>query len=86
MAITLRQPWMDHHGGGGAHRPERYVLQAVGEGADGVYFGIAPLSEGIERVSDPARAWIFHTHQRAVNAAREIAAVYGQPVDVVKLR
>jgi hypothetical protein len=46
MAITLRQPWMDHHGGGGAHRPERYVLQAVGEGADGVYFGIARSLRG----------------------------------------
>jgi hypothetical protein len=33
----------------------------------------------------PARAWIFRTHQRAVDAAREIAVVYGQPVDVVKL-
>ena len=31
------------------------------------------------------RAWAFHTHERAVAAARDIAAVYGQPVDVVKL-
>jgi hypothetical protein len=36
-------------------------------------------------VSDPSDAWAFHTHERAVIAAREISQVYGQPVDVVKL-
>jgi hypothetical protein len=36
-------------------------------------------------VSDPSQAWAFHTHERAVSAAKDIAEVYGQPVDVVKL-
>lgn len=76
------RPWTDAHLGGSGDQPERYALRAPGEG---LYLGVAPISEGIERVADPARAWLFHTHQRAVNAAREIASVYGQPVDVVKL-
>lgn len=76
------RPWIDAHLGGGGDHQERYALRAAKEG---LYLGIAPISDAIERVADPTRAWIFHTHQRAVNAAREIASVYGQPVDVVKL-
>jgi hypothetical protein len=86
MAMDLSRPWMELHGGGSAHQPERYVLRAIGAGVDGGYLGIAPISEAIEPVRDLDRAWVFHTHQGAVHAAREVAAVYGQPVDVVKLR
>ena len=83
MATHSWRPWIDAHLGGSGTQPERYALRAA---AEGLYLGIAPINEGIERVADPARAWIFRTHQRAVDAAREIAVVYGQPVDVVKLR
>jgi hypothetical protein len=82
MAMHRACPWIDASWGGSGAKPERYVLRAE---TDALYYGITPSSDGIERVEDPARAWIFHTHQRAVNAARQIAAVYGQPVDVVKL-
>ena len=82
MAIQRTCPWIDASWGGSGAKPERYVLRAE---TDALYFGITPIGEGIERVADPALAWIFHTHQRAVTAARQIAAVYGQPVDVVKL-
>lgn len=82
MAMHSWRPWSDAHLGASGTQPERYVLRAA---AEGLYLGITPIGEGIERVADPARAWIFHTHQRAVNAAREIAAVYGQPMDVVKV-
>ena len=50
------------------------------------YLGLSDGTDRIEPVADPALAWIFHTHDRAVAAARDIAAVYGQPVDVVRLR
>jgi hypothetical protein len=50
-----------------------------------LYLGIA-TNERIEPVEDPQRAWIFRTHDRAVTAAREISATFGQAVDVVKLR
>jgi len=49
------------------------------------YLGISDGTERIEPVADLALAWIFRTHDRAVAAAREITAVYGQPVDVVRL-
>jgi hypothetical protein len=35
---------------------------------------------------DPHRAWVFHTHERAVAVARDLASVFGEPVDVVKLQ
>jgi len=81
MAFNLLVPWMDPCSGGSAAHPERYALRALSEG---LYYGIAS-DEGIERVDDPRRAWIFHTHDRAVAAARDMAAIFGQPVDVVKL-
>lgn len=81
MAINLLVPWMDPCSGGCATHPERYALRALSEGN---YFGIAS-NERIERVANPEQAWIFHTHDRAVAAARDMAAIYGQPVDVVKL-
>ena len=83
MTATNRRPWSDPFTVGSALHPERYALQASGERH---YLGIAAGNELIERVSDPAQAWTFHTHERAVAAAREIAAVYGLPVDVVRLQ
>jgi hypothetical protein len=50
-----------------------------------VYLGVAGGDEHIEQVADAQKAWTFRTHERAVAAARQITAVYGQPVDVVKL-
>jgi len=44
------------------------------------------LRELIETVPDPHRAWVFHTHERAVAVARDLASVFGEPVDVVKLQ
>lgn len=81
MSINLLVPWMDPCSGGCAAHPERYALRAL---AEGHYFGIAS-NEAIEPVEDPQRAWIFHTHDRAVAAARDMAEIFGQPVDVVKL-
>lgn len=82
MTINLWRPWIDPHSCGEGAQPERYALQPSGEPR---YLGIASGNERIERVSDPHSAWTFHTHERAVAAAREIALVFGQPVDVVKL-
>jgi hypothetical protein len=82
MSINLWRPWLDPSRVGAGAQPERYALRMPSQG---LYFGIAATSEQIHGVADPAKAWIFHTHQRAVAAAREIAEVYGQVVDVVKL-
>lgn len=82
MSINLWRPWLDPSRIGAGAQPERYALCVP---AQGLYFGIAPSGERIDYVADPGKAWIFRTHQRAVAAAREIAAIHGQVVDVVKL-
>jgi len=82
MSFDRLVPWRDPRSGGCAAQPERYALRAL---VQGHYLGIAS-NERIEEVEDPQRAWIFHTHDRAVATAREIAATFGQAVDVVKLR
>jgi hypothetical protein len=82
MTMNLWRPWIDaHHGGGGA-QPQRYPLCSPG---DQGFLGVAGGDEHIEQVADAQQAWTFHTHERAVAAAKQIKAVYGQPVDVVKL-
>jgi hypothetical protein len=83
MALKFWRPWIDPHGCGEGSQPERYVLRSTSEA---LFLGIAPLNQQIESVTDPGRAWLFHTHERAVAAARDIANVLGQPVDVVKLQ
>jgi hypothetical protein len=83
MFIPSRHPWTDPRSGGCADHPERYALLTA---ASGAYLGVSNGTERIASVADPTLAWIFHTHDRAVAAAREIAAVFGEPVDVVRLR
>ncbi|MEN9859523.1 MAG: hypothetical protein RLZZ515_5 [Cyanobacteriota bacterium] len=82
MTLKFWRPWIDPHHCGGGSQPERYVLRA---GREAQFLGIATRNELIEAVPDPHRAWVFHTHERAVAAARDIASLFGQPVDVVKL-
>ena len=82
MSVPIWHPWTDPRSGGDALHPERYALLTE---ADGRYLGVSDGSERIEAVGDLALAWVFRTHDRAVAAARDIAAVYGQPVDVVRL-
>jgi hypothetical protein len=80
--MNLWRPWIDPHSCGEGAQPERYALRSAS--LDG-FLGIAGGDQHIEQVSDPGQAWTFRTHERAVVAARDIAAVYGQPVDVVKV-
>ena len=82
MTIHLWRPWIDPHSCGEGAQPERYALR---DSEQPHYLAIAEGDQLIRRVSDPTQAWAFHTHERAVSAAREISQVYGQPVDVVKL-
>ncbi|MFO7629022.1 MAG: hypothetical protein R6W06_05805 [Prochlorococcaceae cyanobacterium] len=75
------RPWTETHLPWRNGRPERYALRAGG--AD--YLAIEGQDQRISHVSSSEGAWQFHTHQRAVQAARQIASVLGSPVDVVKL-
>ena len=51
----------------------------------GGYLGVNALDQRIERQTSPDDAWIFHTHEGAVNHARWIGEVHGETPDVVKL-
>ena len=82
MSLQFWRPWIDPHSCGEGAQPERYALRDSGQPR---YLAIADGDQLIQRVTDPALAWAFHTHERAVIAAREISQVFGQPVDVVKL-
>ena len=82
MSQRYWRPWLDTHGCGEGAKPERYALQ---DPRQLHYLAIAAGNQLIERVSDPSLAWAFHTHERAVDAAREIARIFQSPIDVVKL-
>ena len=61
---------------------ERYVLRSYSAGS---YLGVNAVDQRIERHTSPNKAWIFHTHEGAVNHARWIGEVHGETPDVVKL-
>ena len=61
---------------------ERYVLRSYSAGS---YLGVNAVDQRIERHTSPDKAWIFHTHEGAVNHALWIGEVHGETPDVVKL-
>ena len=56
---------------------ERYVLKSCSEGG---YLCINAVNQRIE-----SQAWIFHSHDGAMDHARRIGEVLGETPDVVKL-
>lgn len=63
-------------------KPERYVLQLLG---DKGFLAIGPDGQSLVVVPDAAAAHLFHAHDAAVRAARELNAEGRGPVDVVKI-
>ena len=61
---------------------ERYVLRSCSEGG---YLCINAVNQRIQTQPSPEKAWIFHSHDGAVNHARRISEVLGETPDVVKL-
>ena len=61
---------------------ERYVLRSCSE--DG-YLSINAVNQSIESQPSLDKAWIFHSHDSAVNHALSIGEVHGETPDVVKL-
>jgi hypothetical protein len=76
------RPWTEPHLPWRNGRPERYALRASDAGG---YLALEGHDQHIAAVASSERAWQFHTHQRAVQTARQIAMVIGTPIDVVKL-
>jgi len=61
---------------------ERYVLRSCSEGS---YLCINAVNQRIDSQPSLENAWIFHSHDGAVNHARRIGEVLGETPDVVKL-
>ena len=53
---------------------ERYVLRSCSEGG---YLCINVVNQRIESQPSLDKAWIFHSHDNAVNHARQIGEVLG---------
>lgn len=63
-------------------QPERYVIQVL---ASGRFLAIASDGQSLTEVAAPETAHLFHAHEAALRAARELNAEGRGPVDVVKL-
>ena len=61
---------------------QRYVLRSCSEGG---YLSINAVNQRIESQPSLDQAWIFQSHESAVNHARRIGEVHGATPDVVKL-
>jgi porphobilinogen deaminase len=61
---------------------ERYVLQRL---SNGCYVSIEAMDQSLVDVSDPASAYLFHTHEAALRAAGELNRLGGDGFDVVKI-
>ena len=61
---------------------EPYVLRSCLEGG---YLSINTVNQRIESQPSLDKAWIFHSHDGAVNHALSIGEVHGETPDVVKL-
>ena len=61
---------------------ERYVLRSCSEGG---YLSINAVNQSIESQPSLDKAWIFHSHDGAVDHGRWIGEVVGETPDVVKL-
>lgn len=63
-------------------QPERYAIQLL---STGNYLAVAADGQSLEEVSSAERAHLFHVHESALRAARELNAEGRGPVDVVKV-
>ena len=61
---------------------ERHKLLSFSEGG---YLSINAVNQLIESQPSLDKAWIFHSHDGAVDHARRIGEVLGETPDVVKL-
>ena len=63
-------------------QPERYAIQMQSSGG---FLAIGGDGQSLVEVSDARRAHLFHAHEAALRAARELNAEGRGPVDVVKV-
>jgi hypothetical protein len=63
-------------------QPERYAIQVQ---ASGGFLAIATDGQSLMEVPEPQLAHLFHAHEAALRAAKELNAEGRGPVDVVKI-
>ena len=63
-------------------QPERYAIQVL---ASGRFLAIAADGQSLMEVADAESAHLFHAHEAALRAAKELNAEGRGPVDVVKV-
>lgn len=82
MTFNPQRLWITAAMGfGDAQHPERYAINA---GPDG-YVALDPKSQTITLVPDPYRAFVFHTHEKAVRIARELSELSGVVYEVLRI-
>jgi hypothetical protein len=63
-------------------QPERYAIQLLEKGT---FLAVGPDGEALVEVNSADQAHLFHVHESALRAARELNAEGRGPVDVVKV-
>ena len=63
-------------------QPERYVIQVQ---ASGAFLAIAADGQALVEVAEPELAHLFHAHEAALRAAKELNAEGRGHVDVMKV-
>ena len=63
-------------------QPERYAIQVQGSGR---FLAIGSDGLSLVEVAEAGQAHLFHAHEAALRAARELNAEGRGPVDVVKV-
>lgn len=63
-------------------RAQRDVLQCLSDSSD---VSIRPVDQGLGDVSDPASAYLFHTHEAAMCVGGDRNRLGGDGFDVVKV-
>lgn len=80
--MNFWSPHCDPHRPRLGTRPERYALRVAGAGS---FLAVAGADQHIQEVPQPEQAFQFHTHQGALRVAKEISAVGGRRLEVVKV-
>ncbi|MEB3319499.1 MAG: hypothetical protein VKI63_00990 [Cyanobium sp.] len=63
-------------------QPERYAIRRLDNEH---YLAVEGQDQRVTEVSDPAAAYLFHTHEAALRAAQALNHTGRGPVDVVKI-
>ncbi|MBM5807181.1 MAG: hypothetical protein FJ056_05745 [Cyanobacteria bacterium M_surface_10_m2_179] len=82
MVLHFWSPHLDPAHPEDCTQPERYAIQLLEKGT---YLAVGSDGEALIEVGSTDQAHLFHVHESALRAARELNAEGRGPVDVVKV-